>query len=145
VLKIMFLCTGNTCRSQMAEGLARELGKGLLEAHSAGVRPAGVVHPRAIEVMKEIGINISGQTSKEIDIDLLNDMDLVITLCGNAEATCPMTPPEIKRQHWPIDDPVGVTGTEDEIMREFRIARDEIGDRLIEFIAHLEKGGHAGD
>jgi arsenate reductase (thioredoxin) len=137
VLKIMFLCTGNTCRSQMAEGLARELGKGLIEAHSAGVRPAGVVHPRAIAAMNEVGIDISGQTSKAIDIDLLNDMDLVITLCGNAEETCPMTPPDIKRFHWPIDDPVGAVGTEDEIMAEFRRARDEIRNIMEVFLASL--------
>jgi arsenate reductase (thioredoxin) len=138
MLKIMFLCTGNTCRSQMAEGFARELGKGLIEAHSAGVRPAGVVHPRAIAVMNEVGIDISGQTSKAIDIDLLNDMDLVITLCGNAEETCPMTPPNIKRQHWPIDDPVGARGTEEEIMREFRRARDEIKDRILKFVGEVK-------
>jgi Protein-tyrosine-phosphatase len=106
MLKVMFLCTGNSCRSQMAEGFAREYGKGIIEPFSAGLM-ASRVHPRAIEVMKEIGIDISGQSSKEIDPELLNQMDVVITLCGHAEASCPMTPPHIKRLHWPIDDPVG--------------------------------------
>jgi len=132
--KIMFLCTGNTCRSQMAEGFAKELGKGLIAAHSAGLMPAGVVHPRAIAVMKEAGIDISGQKSKAIDPELLGKMDIIVTLCGNAEASCPMTPPEIRRMHWPIDDPVGAIGTEEEIMQEFRKARDEIKGKIVALI-----------
>lgn len=137
MLKIMFLCTGNSCRSQMAEGFARALGKGILEPYSAGLM-ATRVHPRAIAVMKELGIDISGQESKEIDIDLLNQMmDVIITLCGHAESSCPMTPPHIKRLHWPIDDPVGTIGTEEEIMREFRRARDEIKKRIIKFIEEV--------
>ena len=129
MLKVIFLCTGNSCRSQMAEGLARELGKGLLEVYSAGLIPAGV-NPYAIKVMKELGIDISGQQSKSIDEKLLTEMDIIITLCGNAEASCPMTPPGIKRLHWPIDDPVGTVGTDEEILKEFRRARDEIRERL---------------
>ena len=124
--KVMFLCTGNTCRSQMAEGFAKELGKGLIESYSAGLMPAGVVHPRAIAVMKEAGIDISGQKSKGIDPELLGTMDIIVTLCGNAEASCPFTPPSIQRLHWPVDDPIGAKGTEEEIMKEFRKARDEI-------------------
>ncbi len=133
MLKVMFLCTGNSCRSQMAEGFARELGKDLIEPYSAGLMAAGV-HPRAIAVMKESGLDISGQRSKEIDADLLRTMDIVITLCGNAEESCPWTPPEIKRIHWPIKDPVGTIGTEEEIMHEFRKARDEIKERIVKFI-----------
>jgi len=139
--KTMFLCTGNTCRSQMAEGFAKELGKGLIAAHSAGLMPAGVVHPRAIAVMKEAGIDISGQKSKAIDPELLGKMDIIVTLCGNAEASCPMTPPEIRRMHWPIDDPVGATGTEEEIMQEFRKARDEVKEKIVELINSLDVGG----
>lgn len=145
MLKIMFLCTGNSCRSQMAEGFARALGKGLIEAHSAGLMPAGVVHPRAIAVMKEEGIDISGQSSKGIDPDLLQKMDIIVTLCGNAEASCPMTPPEIKRMHWPIDDPVGVMGAEEEIMKGFRRARDEIKNKIEEFIRLIKNGGVYGE
>jgi arsenate reductase (thioredoxin) len=127
--KIMFLCTANSCRSQMAEGFAREFGKGIIEVYSAGLMAAGVQH-RAIAVMKEIGIDISNQQSKEIDADLLGKMDIVVTLCGHAEETCPWTPPEIKRIHWPIKDPVGSTGTEEQIMKEFRRARDEIQEKV---------------
>ena len=122
--KVMFLCTGNSCRSQMAEGFAKELGKGIIEPYSAGVIST-FVHPRAIEAMKEIGIDISGQSSKEIDKGQLKKMAIIITLCSNAEESCPLTPPEIKRFHWPIKDPVSFSGTEDEIMNEFRRARNE--------------------
>ena len=125
MLKVMFLCTGNSCRSQMAEGFARTLGQGLIEAHSAGLMAAGV-HPRAISVMQEAGIDISHQRSREIDPDLLRTMDVVITLCDNAAEACPRTPPAIKRLHWPVKDPVGTAGTEEEIIAEFRRTRDEI-------------------
>jgi len=140
MLKVMFLCTANSCRSQMAEGFARELGKGLVEAYSAGLMHAGV-QPRAIVVMKEAGIDISKQESKEIDEDLLRKMDVVITLCTNAEAACPRTPPEIRRIHWPIKDPVGTTGTEEKIMREFRRARDEIKKKVQDIITILKEKG----
>jgi arsenate reductase len=125
----------------MAEGFAREHGRGLVEPYSAGLMAAGV-HPRAVAVMKEIGIDISGQTSKEIDDVMLGKMDVVITLCGNAEEACPFTPPEIKRLHWPIKDPVGTVGTEEEIMREFRRARDEIKEEVIDFIDVLKAKGN---
>jgi arsenate reductase len=141
--KVMFLCTGNSCRSQMAEGLAREMGGSVIEPHSAGLMAAGV-HLRAIAVMKELGIDISRQKSKEIDTGLLRTMDVVITLCGNAEAACPMTPPSIRRMHWPIDDPVSAAGTEEEILKKFRSARDEIKKRMQELI-HSVKQGDAGD
>jgi len=140
MIKAMFLCTGNSCRSQMAEGFAREFGKGLIAPHSAGLIAAGV-NPRAIAVMKEAGIDISRQKSEEINEDLLRTMDIVITLCGNAEESCPYTPPEIKRIHWPIKDPVGTIGTEEEIMKEFRRARDEIRNRVEELIDTLRKEG----
>ena len=137
MLKIMFLCTGNSCRSQMAEGLARELGKGLIEPSSAGLMPAGV-NTRAIAVMQEIGIDISGQKSKVIDEDLLRRMDIVIALCDNAAEACPWTPPEIKRFHWPTKDPVGTVGSEEKIMGEFRRARDEIKVRIEQFISSIK-------
>ncbi len=137
--KVMFLCTGNSCRSQMAEGFARELGRGLIEPYSAGLIAAGV-HPRARAAMMEIGIDISSQRSKEIDEGLLGKMDIVITLCGNAEDACPWTPPEITRLHWPIKDPVGTIGIEETIMKEFRRARDEIREKIEEFIERLRRG-----
>jgi arsenate reductase len=117
----------------MAEGFARHYGKDVLEVHSAGLF-ATRVHPVAVAVMKEVGIDISNQNSQEIDEGLLNQMDIIITLCGHAEASCPMTPPEIKRIHWPIDDPVGTIGTEEEIINAFRRARDEIKERILKFI-----------
>lgn len=139
--KIMFLCTANSCRSQMAEGFAKEYSRGSIEVYSAGIMAAGI-HRKAIAVMKELGIDISGQRSKEIDENLLRQMDIVITLCGHAEETCPRTPPEIKRIHWPIRDPVGAIGTEEHIMTDFRRARDEIKENvraLIKDILTLSK------
>lgn len=137
MIKVMFLCTGNSCRSQMAEGFARELGKELIEPYSAGLMPLGVVYPRAVTVMKEIGIDISGQKSKAIDEETLKKMDVVITLCGHAEESCPVTPPTIKRLHWPIDDPFKAVGTEQEITAAFRKTRDEIKVRIIRFIEEI--------
>ena len=136
MIRVMFLCTGNSCRSQMAEGFARVLGKGLIDAHSAGLSPTDV-HARAVAVMQETGIDISDQESKGIDQDFLLSMDVIITLCGNAEASCPMTPPHIKRIHWPIDDPAAATGSEEAIMGEFRKARNEIRNRIEDFIRFL--------
>ncbi len=134
--KVMFLCTANSCRSQMAEGFAREFGKGIIEVYSAGLIAAGV-HKRAIAVMKEIGIDISKQKSKVIDEGLLKKMDFIVTLCGYAEDLCPRTPPEIKRIHWPIKDPVGTIGREQEIMNEFRRARDEIKENVQKLIKEI--------
>jgi arsenate reductase len=90
--------------------------------------------------MKEIGIDISGQSSKSIDERLLESMDWVVTLCDNAAEACPWTPPEIKRLHWPIKDPVGTRGTEKEIMLEFRRARDEIKEKIQDFVISFKKG-----
>ncbi len=134
--KLMFLCTANSCRSQMAEGFAREYGKGIIETFSAGLFPS-YVHPRAIEVMKETGIDISNQKSKAIDEKILKQMDIIITLCGHAEAMCPMTPPAIKKIHCAIEDPVGTTGTEEDIINAFRKARDEIKIKIQGLIKDL--------
>ncbi|MBC7343741.1 MAG: arsenate reductase ArsC, partial [Clostridia bacterium] len=107
-MRIMFLCTGNSCRSQMAEGWARYLARELqgtsstsqpIEVYSAGLEPAGL-NPRAVAAMAEVGIDISQQTSKAIDPQLLSQMDVVVTLCGDAEERCPVTPPSIRRLHW---------------------------------------------
>jgi len=136
VLKIMFLCTGNSCRSQMAEGFARELGKGLIAAYSAGLSPQGV-NPKAVAVMKEIGIDISKQQSKAIDAELLEKMDMVITLCDNASESCPWTPPAIKRIHWSLKDPAHVEGSEEEVLNEFRRVRDEIKEKIVDFLKEI--------
>ncbi len=137
-LKVMFLCIGNACRSQMAEGLARELGKGLIEPFSAGLLAAGV-HPRAVSVMKEIDIDISKQKSKRIDEKFLMTMDIIVTLCGYAEEPCPLTPSSIQRIHWPTKDPITAIGTTEEVMKDFRRARDEIKVRIEEFIETLKQ------
>ena len=134
--KVIFLCTANSCRSQMAEGFAKEFGRGLIEVHSAGFIATGV-HRRAIEAMKEDGIDISDQESKVIDEGMLKHMDIIITLCEHAEGSCPRTPSRIKRIHWPIRDPVGTAGTEKEIMNEFRRARDEIKEKVQELIKEI--------
>ncbi len=139
MIKVMFLCTGNSCRSQMAEGFARELGKGIIEPYSAGLNPAGL-NERAVIVMKELGIDISNQQSKSIDMDLLKSMDIVITLCDDAAESCPWTPPEIKRIHWSLKDPAKATGTEEEIMNEFRRTRDEIEKRVKDLIKEVQNG-----
>lgn len=139
MIKVMFLCTGNSCRSQMAEGFARQLGKGLLEPYSAGLNPAGI-NKLAVKVMKEVGIDISNQQSKSIDMDLLKKMDVIITLCDDAAESCPWTPPEIKRIHWPLKDPAKAMGTEEEIMNVFRSVRDEIEKRVKDLIKELQNG-----
>ena len=139
MLKLMFLCTGNSCRSQMAEGFAREAGKGIIEPYSAGLKPAGM-NEKAERVMEEIGIDISKQTSKAIDEKLLKQMDIVITLCDNAAESCPWTPPEIKRIHWSLEDPAKATGSEEEVMNEFRRIRDEIEQRVKNLVEEVRKG-----
>jgi arsenate reductase (thioredoxin) len=138
--KIMFLCTANSCRSQMAEGFAKEYSRGLLEIHSAGLMAAGV-NRRAIAVMKELGIDISGQHSKELDENILRQMDMIVTLCGHAEETCPRTPSGIKRIHWPIRDPVGTFGPEEYVMEDFRRARDEIREKVRALIKDILRSG----
>ena len=132
--KIMFLCTGNSCRSQMADGLAKRLGGDKVEIYSAGLEAHGL-NPRAVKVMAEIGIDISANTSDEIDPSLLNQMDYAITLCGDAEERCPLTPPTVRKFHFPFPDPAKATGAEDEIIEEFRIVRDAIAERLEGFLA----------
>jgi arsenate reductase (thioredoxin) len=130
---IYFLCTGNSCRSQMAEGWARHFGGNKIEVHSAGVEVHGL-NPRAVSVMKENGIDISQQTSKLIDNDLLNRADYVITLCGDANERCPLTPPHATRLHWGFADPAKVTGSEDEVAAKFREIRDAIRNKVEEFL-----------
>lgn len=135
--KIMFLCTGNSCRSQMADGLAKRLGGDGVEIYSAGLEAHGL-NPRAVKVMAKIGIDISGNTSDIIDQALLNEMDYAITLCGDAEERCPITPPTVRKLHFPFPDPAKATGTEEEIMEQFRSVRDSIAKRLEEFLAKVE-------
>jgi len=136
-IKIMFLCTGNSCRSQIAEGIAKHLGGNRVEIYSAGLEAHGL-NPRAIKVMDEIGVGISKHTSDEIDQKLLNTMDYAITLCGDAEDRCPLTPPSVTKMHWPFDDPAQAVGTEAEIMEQFRLIRDAIAKRIEVFFNELQ-------
>jgi arsenate reductase len=123
---ILILCTGNSCRSHLAEGiLQKELGDDFRVA-SAGSKPAGYVHPLAIKAMVEIGIDISSHESKHMDLFLADEVETVITVCGNADQVCPVFPGQMNRHHWPFDDPAHATGTEDEQMAVFRRVRDEI-------------------
>ena len=123
---VLILCTGNSCRSHLAEGILRAAAGDLIEVASAGSKPAGYVHPKSIEVMKEIGIDISGHTSKHLEQFLDRPVDTVITVCGNADQACPMFPGQLNRYHWGFDDPAHATGSEDEQMAVFRRVRDEI-------------------
>jgi arsenate reductase len=123
---VLILCTGNSCRSQLAEGILRQAAGDILNVASAGAKPAGYVHPLAIEVMREIGIDIAGYTSKHLDQFLDQDIETVITVCGNADQACPMFPGQANRYHWGFDDPAHATGTDDAIRAVFRRVRDEI-------------------
>ena len=132
-VKVMFVCTGNSARSQMAEGFAKHLGGGRVEAHSAGVEPSRL-HPVAVAVMREKGIDISGNRSKAFDWNLVRQMDVVVTVCGHANESCPVLPPEVKRLHWPLEDPAAATGTDAEILATFRRIRDQVESRIKELL-----------
>lgn len=123
---ILILCTGNSCRSHLAEGILRHALGGDFTVASAGSKPAGYVHPLAIRAMAEIGIDISTHRSKHLDEFLPQDIETVITVCGNADQACPMFPGQVNRHHWGFDDPAHATGSEDEQMTTFRRVRDEI-------------------
>ncbi len=134
---VYFLCTGNSCRSQIADGFLNALGGDKYEVKSAGLEAHGL-NPRAVQAMKEVGIDISGNSSDVIDPEILNRATYVITLCGHADEHCPViTNPNVIKWHWGFDDPAKAVGTEDEIMRQFRSVRDAIKARIGEFV---EKG-----
>jgi arsenate reductase len=123
---ILILCTGNSCRSHLAEGILRQALGSAFQVASAGSKPAGYVHPLAIQAMAEIGIDISAHRSKHLDEFLSQPVETVITVCGNADQACPMFPGQVNRHHWGFDDPAHATGTEEEQMQVFRRVRDEI-------------------
>ena len=135
-IKVMFVCTGNSARSQMAEGFTRHFGRGRIDAQSAGMEPSRL-NPFAVAVMREKGVDISGQWSKGFDEALARSMDLVVTVCGNADERCPVLPPEVKRLHWPLEDPAAATGSNDQILATFREVRDEIEVRVTELVRRL--------
>jgi arsenate reductase (thioredoxin) len=123
---VLILCTGNSCRSHMAEGILRAAAGDMLNVQSAGSNPAGFVHPLAVKAMAEIGIDISGHRSKPLTEFLNQPVHTVITVCGKADQVCPVFPGQVNRHHWPFDDPAHATGTETEQMAVFRRVRDEM-------------------
>jgi arsenate reductase len=127
-----FLCTGNSCRSQMAEAFGHKFLSDKFDVYSAGIEAHGL-NPNAIKAMDEVGIDIRNQTSDMIDSELLNKADFVVTLCGDANDKCPMTPPHVTRWHWGFDDPARAEGTEEEKWAVFQRVRDEIAARIEEF------------
>jgi len=135
--KIYFICTGNSCRSQMAEGFAKKSFGPDWQVESAGIEAHGV-NPLAIKSMAEVDIDISQNESKIIDPEFLNQCDLVVTLCGDARDRCPMTPPSVKKMHWPLEDPAQATGSDEEKMEVFRKVRDEISNRVEELATSLK-------
>lgn len=133
IKRVLFLCTGNSARSQMAEGLMKNLSSGQWTVFSAGVLPSHV-HPLAVRAMDELGIDISRQTSKSIDRFLGQSFDYIVTLCDHAAAACPAFPGEGKRIHWSLEDPASANGTTEERLSVFRKVRDEIKNRIEEFL-----------
>ena len=130
---LYFLCTGNSCRSQMAEGWAKKyLNNDEWHVRSAGLEAHGL-NPNAVKAMKEAGVDISNQTSAVINPGILNNADLVVTLCGHAADHCPVTPPHVKREHWGFDDPAKAEGTEEEKWAFFQRVRDELAERIQRF------------
>jgi arsenate reductase (thioredoxin) len=123
---VLILCTGNSCRSHLAEGFLRAAAGDVLEVQSAGSKPAGFVHPLAIKVMQEVGIDISKHTSKHLNEFLNRKVETVITVCGNADQACPIFHGQVNRHHWGFYDPAKAEGTEEEILKVFRQVRDEI-------------------
>ena len=135
-MKVLFLCTGNSCRSQMAEGWARVIGGDEVEALSAGIEAHGK-NPRAIGVMQEAGVDISAQDSTKLTDEMLASADYLVTVCGHADEHCPVLPSGMQKEHWPLDDPAKATGTEDEIMSVFRASRDDIRRRVDELFRRI--------
>ncbi|MDB6058911.1 MAG: protein tyrosine phosphatase [Verrucomicrobiales bacterium] len=123
---VLILCTGNSCRSHLAEGILRAVAGNILDVQSAGSKPAGYVHPFAVKVMAEIGIDISGHRSKHVNDFLNKSVETIITVCGNADQACPVFPGQVNRHHWGFYDPIKAEGTDEERMDVFRRVRDEI-------------------
>lgn len=138
-MKLLFLCTGNSCRSQMAEGWARALGGDGLEVRSAGIEAHGK-NPRAMAVMAEAGVDISAQESNRVAPEWLDWADHVVTVCGHADEHCPVLAPGTSKEHWPLQDPAKAQGSEEQIMAVFRASRDDIRRRVTELLQRLQHG-----
>ncbi|MDF9828531.1 arsenate reductase [Ereboglobus sp. PH5-10] len=139
---VLVLCTGNSCRSQMAEGFLRAAAGDIIDVYSAGSKPAGHIHPLAVQVMREAGIDLSAEPyrSKSWNEFLNKKITTVITVCGNADAACPFFPGQVNRHHWRFDDPACAVGTDEEILAEFRRIRDQINLVFSAYAAGLHEG-----
>lgn len=135
---LLFLCTGNSCRSQMAEGWARYLAGDSIVVESAGIQEHGL-NPRAVSVMQESLIDIAGQTSKRVTSEMLERANLVVTVCGDAHDNCPRLPDRIRKLHWPLLDPARLIGNEEEVIAKFREVRDEIKFHVQELLKFLRE------
>lgn len=132
--RVLILCTGNSCRSQMAEELWNTLGVNEWQAESAGSKPSGYVHPLAIQAMQELDIDLSSNTSKSLEQFTEQKFDLVVTVCDNAKESCPVFSGAVETFHWPFDDPADATGTDEEKMHMFRRVRDEIKAKIQNYL-----------
>ena len=137
-MNILFLCTGNSCRSQIAEGWAKQFAPADWSIESAGIESHGQ-NPRAIAVMQDAGVDISAQQSTRVTAGMLERADLVVTVCGHADEHCPVLPLETRKEHWPLEDPARATGSEDEIMQTFKASRDEIKQRVTGLLLRLQQ------
>lgn len=132
--RVLILCTGNSCRSQMAQVIWQHLGQDSWKAESAGSKPAGFVHPLALQAIAEIGLDTSELHSKSVERFSGEKFDLAITVCDHAKEACPVLPGVKTTLHWPFDDPADATGSDDEKMKCFRRVRDQISDRIKEYL-----------
>lgn len=133
---ILFLCTGNSCRSQMCEGYARQLLGADWQVLSAGIEAHGK-NPKAIEIMAADGVDISAQESTMLTDEMIDATDIFVTVCGHADENCPVLPPGKKRIHWPLTDPAKASGTEQEIMQQFAAVRDDVKHRVSQLVDEL--------
>ena len=138
MMNILFLCTGNSCRSQIAEGWAKQFAPAGWSIESAGIEAHGK-NPRAIAVMQEAGVDISSQDSTRVTDAMLARADLVVTVCGHADEHCPALPTTAKKLHWPLNDPAKAEGNEEDVMQVFRASRDDIKDRIKDLLAELQR------
>ena len=132
--RVLILCTGNSCRSQMAEALWESLAEGRWQAESAGSKPAGYVHPLAIRAMGELGIDIAGCASKSLEAFREQPFELVVTVCDSAQQACPIFPGAEQTLHWPFNDPADAAGSDEEKLVVFRRVRDQIKQRIAQFL-----------
>ena len=137
-MNLLFLCTGNSCRSQMAEGWAHQLGGDWLQVQSAGIESHGK-NPCAITVMQEAGVDISGQESTKLTDEMLASADYLVTVCGHADEHCPAVHDGTRKEHWPLSDPAKATGAEEDVMAVFRASRDDIRQRVEDLLERLKQ------